>query len=48
MVNRISWQSDGQRKIAVSYSNLEFNSIVDSLVWDIGKNKLFYQSDFYF
>ncbi|CAF1551371.1 unnamed protein product [Adineta ricciae] len=39
MVNHMSWQPDGQRKIAVSYSNLEFNPIqtnpIDSLVWDI-------------
>ena len=40
MVNRISWQSDGQRKIAVSYGNGHFNlartNLIDSLVWDIG------------
>ncbi|CAF1683368.1 unnamed protein product [Adineta ricciae] len=39
MVNHMSWQPDGQRKIAVSYSNLEFTPIqtnpIDSLVWDI-------------
>jgi hypothetical protein len=40
MANHISWQPDGHRKIAVSYSNLDFNPIImntiDSLVWDIG------------
>ncbi|CAF0927928.1 unnamed protein product [Rotaria sordida] len=39
MANHISWQPDGQRKIAVSYCNFDFNPIImntiDSLVWDI-------------
>ncbi|CAF3905248.1 unnamed protein product, partial [Rotaria sp. Silwood1] len=39
MANHISWQPDGQRKIAVSYCNFNFNPIImntiDSLVWDI-------------
>ncbi|CAF3613219.1 unnamed protein product [Rotaria socialis] len=39
MVNHISWQPDGQRKIAVSYCNFDYSpaimSKIDSLVWDI-------------
>lgn len=39
MANHISWQSDGQRKIAVSYCNFDFNPIsmkpLDSVVWDL-------------
>ncbi|CAF1149392.1 unnamed protein product [Adineta steineri] len=39
MANHISWQPDGQRKMAVSYCNLDFNpnriNTIDSLVWDI-------------
>ena len=31
IVNHISWQPDGQRKLAVCYSNS------DSLIWDIGR-----------
>ena len=43
MANHISWQTDGQDKIAVSYSNLDFHSLftnesVDSLVWNVGKD----------
>ena len=40
MANHISWQADGQRKIAVSYGDLDFNpsrtQTIDSLIWDIG------------
>lgn len=44
MVNHISWQTDGQEKIAVSYSNLDFHSHfihdrVDSLLWNIGTDR---------
>lgn len=33
MVNHLSWQPDGQRKIVAAYNNT-----IDSLVWDIGRN----------
>lgn len=37
MVNHISWQADGQRKIAVSYGDVQVHlDTVESLVWDIG------------
>ncbi|CAF2053309.1 unnamed protein product [Rotaria magnacalcarata] len=39
MANHISWQPDGQRKIAVSYCNFDYSPVImskiDSLVWDI-------------
>jgi dynein intermediate chain 2 len=42
MVNHISWQPDGQRKLVVSYST------IDSLIWDIGINNLKNFFDFHF
>ena len=39
MVNHILWQAYGQRKMGVSYGDIQFNSermnTVESLVWDI-------------
>ncbi len=43
MVNHISWQPDGQRKMAVSYSNT-----IDSFVWDIGIDLLASYREFSF
>lgn len=50
MVNHISWQADGQRKIGVSYGDIQFNSgrmdTIESLVWDIGMVIFFFRLKF--
>ena len=45
----LSWYPDGARKLAVAYSNLEFQrasaeTSLDSYIWDIGKKPLSLQA----